>query len=53
MYDPPAIAFVCFVVGFVLLTLGFANRDRGPGIALMWLGVVLVLGAVAYYVGSV
>ena len=38
---------VC-VVGFVLLGVGFTNRNQNWGVAMMWVGGVTMLGPIAY-----
>ncbi|NIY76856.1 hypothetical protein HED22_14475 [Thalassospira sp. HF15] len=42
-----AVLVIC-VVGFCLLAVGFTNRDRDWGVAMMWVGVLTMLGPVAW-----
>ncbi|MDG4718217.1 MULTISPECIES: hypothetical protein [Thalassospira] len=41
------ILIVC-IIGFCLLGFGFNNRNQGWGVAMMWIGVVTMLGPIAY-----
>ncbi|MBX2831375.1 MAG: hypothetical protein KTR23_09385 [Rhodospirillales bacterium] len=36
------------VIGFCLLGFGFSNRDRNWGVAMMWVGVITMMGPIAY-----
>tara|TARA_R110002049_G_scaffold75862_7_gene195236 strand:- start:55944 stop:56171 length:228 start_codon:yes stop_codon:yes gene_type:complete len=42
------IVLVICIVGFCLLGFGFTNRDRNWGVVLMWIGVVTMLGPIAW-----
>lgn len=41
------ILIVC-IIGFCLLGFGFNNRNKGWGVAMMWVGVVTMLSPIAY-----
>ena len=41
------ILLVC-IIGFCLLGFGFNNRNQNWGVALMWVGVITMLGPIAY-----
>lgn len=42
------IILVLCVIGFGFLAVGFSNRDRNWGVAMMWVGVLTMLGPIAY-----
>ncbi len=42
------IILVLCVVGFGFLAVGFNNRDRGWGLAMMWVGLVTMLAPIAW-----
>lgn len=42
------IVLVICIVGFCLLGFGFTNRDRNWGVVLMWIGVLTMLGPIAW-----
>jgi len=42
-----AVLVIC-VVGFCLLGFGFTNRDRNWGVAMTWVGVLTMLGPIAW-----
>ena len=47
------IILVLCVVGFGFLAVGFNNRDRGWGLAMMWGGLVTMLAPIAWRFGAV
>jgi hypothetical protein len=36
------------VIGFCFLAFGFTNRAKNWGVVMMWLGVVTMLGPIAF-----
>ncbi|WP_404425441.1 hypothetical protein [Thalassospira australica] len=46
-YETNIIIALC-IVGFCLLAVGFSFRDRNLGLALIWIGVITMMGPIAY-----
>jgi hypothetical protein len=46
-YETNIIIALC-IVGFCLLGVGYSFRDRGWGLALVWIGVITMMGPIAY-----
>ena len=42
------IVLIICVIGFCLLGFGFTNRDRNWGVVMMWVGVLTMLGPIAW-----
>ena len=50
MIAPSTAALAGVVAGLLLLTAGFATRRSNAGLLSMWIGIVAVLAAIAYYI---
>ncbi|WP_169715076.1 hypothetical protein [Thalassospira alkalitolerans] len=47
LYETNVIIGLC-IVGFCLLGVGYNFRYRGWGLALVWVGVITMMGPIAY-----
>lgn len=44
--------FAIFMLGLVLIGIGFSWRDKPAGIALLWMGTLCMLALVFYHVSN-
>lgn len=44
--------FATFLLGFILIGVGFTWREKPTGIALLWMGTLCMLALVFYHVNN-
>ncbi len=53
MFDAFNIYVTLVLAGLLILTLGYIMRRGKPGLVLMSIGIIILLGTIVYYVATV